>query len=172
MLPTLEDGDYVLVLKAQDVKRGDVVLVQLSNGQYITKRVVGIEGDDILIKAHELYVNGILFDNLTNSLQGDYQENIHVPSESFYILGDNRLESFDSRSIGYISKTMVKGVVSVQGLRWFEAFQEQQAMGTWIAEFIINICISPRRLSAGKKRNPAFWDTLPPYAEKNAQKYT
>lgn len=117
MLPTLEDGDYVLVLKAQDVKRGDVVLVQLSNGQYITKRVVGIEGDDILIKAHELYVNGILFDNLTNSLQGDYQENIHVPSESFYILGDNRLESFDSRSIGYISKTMVKGVVSVQGLR-------------------------------------------------------
>ena len=117
MLPTLQDGDYVLVLKAQDVKRGDVVLVQLSNGQYITKRVVGIEGDDILIKAHELYVNGILFDNLTNSLQGDYQENIHVPSESFYILGDNRLESFDSRSIGYISKTMVKGVVSVQGLR-------------------------------------------------------
>ena len=117
MLPTLEDGDYVLVLKAQDVKGGDVVLVQLSNGQYITKRVVGIEGDDILIKAHELYVNGILFDNLTNSLQGDYQENIHVPSQSFYILGDNRLESFDSRSIGYISKTMVKGVVSVQGLR-------------------------------------------------------
>ena len=117
MLPTLEDGDYVLVLKAQDVKRGDVVLVQLSNGQYITKRVVGIEGDDILIKAHELYVNGILFDNLTNSLQRDYQEIFHVPSESFYILGDNRLESFDSRSIGYISKTMVKGVVSVQGLR-------------------------------------------------------
>lgn len=111
MLPTLEDGDYVLVLKTQNINRGDVVIINDGKGKYIVKRVAGIAGDEILITAHETYVNDILFDNLTNSLQTDYREYIHVPSESIYILGDNRLESFDSRDIGYISKEMVKGKI-------------------------------------------------------------
>lgn len=121
MEDTLKDGEVVLVNRftynLSDPKAGDVV-VFLPNGNekshYYLKRVVAVPGDKVLIKEGVLYVNGEMFDEEdTEAIKnaGLAEEEITVGEDEFFVLGDNRNSSEDSRyaNIGNVSKEYITG---------------------------------------------------------------
>lgn len=111
MEPSLEAGSVVIVHKNTEYQRGDIVLIQMSNRTYIVKRIVGIGGDNILLTSDCLFVNHSLIDNTPNHQNTDYQFEVNVPDGTIFILGDNRMESTDSRDLGCIDVDSVIGIV-------------------------------------------------------------
>lgn len=131
METSLFQDDRVLVNKLsyrfQDISRGDVIVfdrVTTSGGivehDDLIKRVVAIGGDSIQIKKCEVIVNGV---EVKEPFLGDIQNQqdlnalcrvvdmpaLTVPEEQLFVMGDNRSESFDSRSFGTIPEKLVIG---------------------------------------------------------------
>lgn len=113
MLPTLETGDRVLVEKLgyrfSEPERGDVVLLQ-REGQLLIKRVAALPGETVAVRGGTFYVNGEPLRD-PSGMQGlPYSvEPTVVPPGQFYVLGDNRGNSTDSRSFGPVSKERLVG---------------------------------------------------------------
>ena len=89
-----------------------------NSGRPFIKRLIAVGGDDVEIRDGRLFVNDQLLENReifrTNRYynQGPYGELhhiIHVPPDSFYVLGDNSLSSHDSRFWGFVPKRLVIG---------------------------------------------------------------
>lgn len=121
MNPTLQDGDYLLVSKQaytfDEPERGEIIIFPVGedNKLYI-KRVIGLPGDVITIKNGEVYINGKV-DAQNYTLDGYTSGNIDelvVPDGEVFVLGDNRLNSIDSREIGTQEIEDVKGVAFVR----------------------------------------------------------
>lgn len=111
MMPTIHDGDVVISTKNHDfVKTGDIIQFHLDDGYYI-KRVVAHSGDFVEIEDGILRVNGLISDYNEYGIKAS--DNIHVLLESneYFVLGDNRDISFDSRSFGPITDDIISGVV-------------------------------------------------------------
>ena len=121
MESTLNDGSVVLVNRfvynIKEPKAGDVI-VFLPNGNekshYYIKRVIGVPGDKVQIKNGLLYVNGELYDvedTETIKNAGLEEDEITVGEDEYFVLGDNRNSSEDSRyaNIGNIKKEYIKG---------------------------------------------------------------
>ena len=122
MLPTLEDGDRV-VLTAFDGKpeRGQVVIITQPNafGKPVVKRIIATENQtvDINFATGDVYVDGVLLsepyiNNPTINNEG-VQFPVTVPEGHVFVMGDNRQGSTDSRSdkIGFIDENYILGVV-------------------------------------------------------------
>lgn len=128
MEPTLSDGDYLLLNKFSDIERFDIVVFPPPDDQSVMyiKRVIGMPGDTIEYHEDTLYVNGEAtsepFLESTGSEQlmyfssGDYSlETIlgveEVPEGHYFVLGDNRLNSRDSRdpSLGFVDQESIIG---------------------------------------------------------------
>lgn len=121
MNPNLQDGDYLLVSKQaytfDEPERGEIIIFPVGedNKLYI-KRVIGLPGDVITIKNGEVYINGKV-DAQNYTLDGYTSGNIDelvVPDGEVFVLGDNRLNSIDSREIGTQEIEDVKGVAFVR----------------------------------------------------------
>lgn len=122
MAETLHSGDEILVnrfiYKVTNPKPNDII-VFLPNGNekshYYVKRVVAVPGDTVLIENGVLYVNGELFEEEIDvaSIEeaGLASEEITLASDEFFVLGDNRNNSEDSRyaNIGNIKKEHIIG---------------------------------------------------------------
>ncbi len=129
MRPTLLVGDHILVNKFSNIrhklKRGDIIVFIYPKDERIdfVKRIIGLPGDSIEIRNKALYINGILFEEDYVS-HGDPQiipadknprDNlgpIILPSNSIFVMGDNRDASFDSRFWGFVEMSKVKGKVA------------------------------------------------------------
>lgn len=131
MMPTFENGDRVVVDKIgpqlTDYERFDVVVFEAKKDTNYIKRIIGIPGDRIVYENDELFINGEKYeepyleehkDRLKDS--GTFTEDFTleeylgeevVPDGYFFVLGDNRRNSTDSRdpSIGFISKEKIMG---------------------------------------------------------------
>lgn len=121
MDPTLKDGDYLLVSKQaytfDEPERGEIVIfpVEEEDRLYI-KRVIGLPGDEISIDSGKVYVNSTE-DSQEYTLDGvtsGYIDSLVVPEGEIFVLGDNRLNSIDSREIGTQKIDDVKGVAIVR----------------------------------------------------------
>lgn len=118
MLNTLEDGDYVLVAKfAKNPTYGDVVIFSVkTEGEetMFVKRVIGKGGDIVEIRNNQVTVNGVTIDEpyLYEEMETD-DLLIQVPPDSFFVLGDNRNRSVDSRfaEVGCVSRSQLRGKV-------------------------------------------------------------
>lgn len=116
MQPTLATGERVFVEKVSKlfngVDLGQVVIVKYPDrdGAYV-KRVVGLPGDEIAVKNGRLIRNGsIIEEDYTKDALMDFNfEPIIVPENSYYVMGDNRNDSLDSRSLGAIPQEDIIG---------------------------------------------------------------
>lgn len=123
MDPTFENGEYVLTnlidVRFGKITRGDIVVFNApvdKEKDYI-KRVIGIPGDKVKVSDGNVYINGnklnqvFLTPNLVTNPGTFLSENheIEVPSGYYFVMGDNRGASSDSREWGFVSKEEIIG---------------------------------------------------------------
>ena len=103
------------------IKPGDVVvldswIIDPDGGWYeMCSRVIGVPGDMIEIKDGAVYRNGVELDEpYTGDGRTEGTMALHVPDGNYFILGDNRADSIDSRDprVGFIAEIMIKGKVT------------------------------------------------------------
>lgn len=121
MLNTLQDNDFMIATKFDyiigDPERFDIVICDYPNtddGKYRVKRVIGLPGETIELRAGELYVDGELIEqNFDMTENEDYFGPYTVPEGCYFVMGDNRDNSKDSRSpmVGALPRSMIKGHV-------------------------------------------------------------
>lgn len=138
MIPTLNIGDHILVSKfiygirlpftdivlvpIQRPERGDIIVFRFPKDESkdFIKRVIGIPGDSIEVKEKELYLNGVKqeesyinieeSENLLRIIPGrDDFGPVTVPENSYFVMGDNRDHSLDSRFWGFVDFSKIKG---------------------------------------------------------------
>ncbi|KOS60351.1 signal peptidase I [Lysinibacillus agricola] len=135
MMPTLEDHDRVIVNKIgpkfKSFDRFDIVVIQMNEETNYIKRIIGLPGDKIEYKDDQLYINGKKYSEPyldqykkeqkdTGSLTFDftleqYLGETTVPEGHYFVLGDNRRISNDSRNpeVGFIPKERIMGTTSI-----------------------------------------------------------
>ena len=117
MEPALHDGDRLVVDRVSynltPVGRGDVVVLRYPRNPAVdfVKRVVGVPGDRIAMRDGVLLVNGEAADDY--GCIPDHQDlaELVVPPAHFFVLGDNRPISCDSREFGLVAAPLLKGRV-------------------------------------------------------------
>lgn len=136
MLPTIQIGDHIFVnklaysvrvplvgtelFKVGDLERGEIVVFVSPNDPNtdLIKRVIAIPGDTIEIRNKKVFVNGepipdphahFTDDTITTSSHRDNMPPTQVPEGKFFVLGDNRDRSYDSRFWGFANVADIKG---------------------------------------------------------------
>ena len=116
MNPTYTNGEMVGVNRLDTPERGDIIVVD-EGDKYVIKRLVGMPGDTLEIKEGNVYLNGSLYEeNYTLEPGLEYDAGIaEVPitlkEGEYFMLGDNRGISRDSRQVGVILESQIVGVV-------------------------------------------------------------
>lgn len=111
---TLKDGDIMILdiigYRTSKLKRFDIAVVD--NGKdYLIKRVIALPGEEIEYKDNKLYINGKLIkDKYGNGKTNDFK--VKVDKNSYFVLGDNREDSLDSRYYGAFNKKNILGKTS------------------------------------------------------------
>jgi signal peptidase I len=118
MLPVLEDSERIIVNKLgyrlHPIERGDVVVFWYPRDPSVSfiKRVVGLPGDTIEIRSGTVYVNGAALSEgyLAPAYRDDESyRSILIPKGYYYVLGDHRNSSNDSRSWGEVPEKYIYG---------------------------------------------------------------
>ncbi|QQS43706.1 signal peptidase I [Candidatus Roizmanbacteria bacterium] len=125
MEPTFYNGNYIftskITYKLRLPERGDVVVFHSPRNpdiEYI-KRIIGIPGDTVLIENQQVYVNGQRVEepyisSPTTLIPGNFAEEgvpIDIPEGYYFVMGDNRPRSSDSREFGPVPGTSFVGQV-------------------------------------------------------------
>lgn len=117
MEPSLNDGDIVLLVKKNDLQTGDLCAFYYSN-KILIKRVIATPGDYIWIESDgTVYLNGEPLDEPYVSQKAlgecDVEFPYQVPENSYFVMGDKRETSIDSRSsvIGCIAEDQIVGKI-------------------------------------------------------------
>ena len=136
MVPTLEDGDYVLLYKlkkrVKGINRFDIVVIKNEEGT-IVKRVIGLPGETLKYRVYkedgveksELAIDGKII--AEEFLADEYKNNtcrylnplctdegVTLKEGEYFVMGDNRLSSKDSRVIGVITDDEIKGIAELR----------------------------------------------------------
>ncbi len=127
MEPNFHNGEYIIVEKINyhlhAPKRGDVIVMEYPGNTSIDyiKRIIGLPGETIMIKDGNVYVDGnkltesYLLPNQTTTIGGSnttpYQ--ITLTSDQYFMMGDNRDHSSDSRDWGVLTKDKIIGKAAI-----------------------------------------------------------
>ena len=115
MEPTLQNGDLVFFSRiGSDFKDGDVVFARMPSGEYYVKRVIATEGEVVDLKDGILYVDGVPEEGdyilgMTEAQNGIVTYPYTVEKGKYFMVGDNREASMDSRSFGALLENSIKG---------------------------------------------------------------
>ena len=122
MEPTLNDNNIIILNKLDyrlnDIKRFDIVVVNW-NGEKIVKRVIALPGEHVEYKEDNLYIDGFVVDeNFKHAATNDFKLEkigyLKIPGDKYFVVGDNRNDSVDSRMIGLVDKDDIVGSVSAR----------------------------------------------------------
>lgn len=135
MHSTLYEGESLIVSKFNyrfsDPARRDIVVLEHQSGKLkglakillpfpnpgeidYVKRIIGLPGEKIDIHDGKVYINNKALDEsyiIPNSEPGNFNLPVVIPKDKYFVLGDNRPESRDSRDFGFIDRTQIKGKV-------------------------------------------------------------
>lgn len=113
MNPTLSNNQILLLNKMdKHYKRFDVIVFN-HNGNKLVKRIIGLPGDKVTYSDNKLYINDKLVEENYARKETDDFISDKVPNDMYFVLGDNRSNSLDSRYIGFIDKNDIEGVVNI-----------------------------------------------------------
>ncbi|GFO55212.1 signal peptidase I [Geomonas sp. Red276] len=147
MEDTLAIGDHILVnkfiygakipftntrlLKIRDPRQGDVIVFEYPEdpSKDFIKRVIGTPGDTVEIKDKHVYVNGKIYANphevhkesdvIPKEMNPrDFKDPVKVPPNSYFVMGDNRDRSYDSRFWGFVTMDKIKGLAFIKYWSW------------------------------------------------------
>lgn len=123
MDPNFKDAEYLLTDKVSyrfnEPKRGDVIVFKAPGleGEEFIKRIIGLPNEEISIKENRIYINNKVLeekylpkDKYTGS--GAFLEEgktVKIPADYYFVMGDNRQHSSDSRSWGFVPKNDISG---------------------------------------------------------------
>ena len=127
MEPNYSEGQDVLMWHmTSNYERFDVIVLRTDNDEYYIKRLIGLPGETVVITNNEITVNGLIIEQeflenefgsiLVNTYCTNYSAEIcqfDVPINSYFVLGDNREHSLDSRSsiLGFVDEERIYGTV-------------------------------------------------------------
>lgn len=123
MLPNLQNGDRLFINKFDkhfgELERFDVVVFKVKKDKYYIKRIIGMPGDDVRYENQVLYINGEPIEEpyiIPHEFQKDFTiKSLYgydvIPEDYYFVLGDNRANSNDSRKrfIGLIHEDKILG---------------------------------------------------------------
>ena len=118
MNPTLADSQYLLinniVYLLDEPERGDIVVFRHPRSELnLIKRVIGVPGDHVEVRNGRVYVNDVLLSEDYIAAAPNYSGTWDVPEDQFYVLGDNRNNSSDSHSWGFLPEENLLGKAAV-----------------------------------------------------------
>ena len=116
MANTLKNGEILLLNKFEyrfsDIKRFDIVVVK-AHKERIIKRVIGLPGETLKYENGILYINDkMIEENYLDEVTKDFTYEGKIPEECYFVMGDNRDDSLDSRYFGCFPKKDILGHAS------------------------------------------------------------
>lgn len=120
MKDTLDNGNIVIISKLNykftNPKKNDIVAFDFKGTKFLIKRVIAVPNDKVFIKENKIYVNDELLEEPyvtkdTSSVDKDYGT---LKDNEYFVLGDNRDDSLDSRNFGFINKDDIIGRVIIK----------------------------------------------------------
>ena len=123
MVPTLRPADQLildrLTYRFHAPKQNDIVVIKdPTDGAFVVKRIIGMPGDSILFKNGKVFVNGVQLKEPyvwagrpTLTYSGFHEQLIVCGQDQYFVLGDNRENSFDSRMYGPVRRQNILGAV-------------------------------------------------------------
>jgi len=128
MEPNFYDHEYLIINEIGyhlgNPERGDIVVFKHDAVDYFIKRVIGLPGERVTIKDDEIYIynqknpDGFLLDEseyLPKTTATDGKVDITLKDSQYYVLGDNRMSSLDSRRFGPIERSVIVGKTWLRG---------------------------------------------------------
>lgn len=144
MQPAIQVGDHLLCnqlyYRYHNPKRGDLIIFKVpadNNKEYI-KRIVGLPGDEIKLEGNALFINGRKMEEPyadyepSANFSGFVRENFGpyiVPEDEYFVLGDNRFNSKDSRHIGTVKRHNIQGKAIFIYFSWDKHFPRFSRIG-------------------------------------------
>lgn len=112
MKNTLKNGDILLLYKLSSIDRFDIIVLdEEKDNEKIIKRVIGMPGETVVIKKGKIYINDkVIDDEYAYGETSDFDK-VTLADDEYFILGDNRLISKDSRYFGPIKDNEIKGKI-------------------------------------------------------------
>lgn len=129
MEPNFYEKDYLIVdeitYRFKEPQRGDIVVFKYKDennkSEYLIKRIVGLPGDTVIVKDGNVFINNSLGElileepylPIDRETMGNLSE--EIKENNYFVLGDNRAVSLDSRYFGQINKDSIVGKVLLRG---------------------------------------------------------
>ena len=114
MSPTYNYGDYLLINKLdKSFERSDVVVfhTEKQSNYFLIKRIVGLPSEKVSIQDGKVFINGELLNENYYNGKTSPDSSITLGQDQYFVLNDNRNESFDSRSFGPVNKSSIQGKI-------------------------------------------------------------
>lgn len=122
MEPSFYSGDYLLVDEAtyyfREPVRGEVIVFKNPNDidEFYIKRIIGLPGEQVIISDGEVLINEEKIDEsyLVDGVKIDGEYIFRLDEGEYFVMGDNRPQSFDSRNWGPLGEELIIGVVRLR----------------------------------------------------------